>query len=99
MISEDLKQNYSGVFDGRVGFGERPAVLVVDFIRAYVTEGEPLFAPAVVRAVKETVSLVEAARSRGAPVVYTRVLSGPSGRDGGLFVKKVPVLRTLVEGA
>lgn len=99
MISEDLKHNYRGVFDGRIGFGDRPAVIVVDFVRAYVTEGEPLYAPAVARAAAATVGVVEAARRRGAPVVYTRVLFGASGRDGGLFVKKVPILRTLVPGA
>lgn len=31
----DLQQNYRGVFDGRMGFGRRPAVIVVDFISAY----------------------------------------------------------------
>lgn len=31
-------------------------------------------------------------------VVYTRVIYSPSGVDGGIFVQKVPVLRTLVAG-
>jgi maleamate amidohydrolase len=94
----DLKQNYSGVFDGRLGFGRSPAVIVIDFIRAYTEPGSPLYAPAVVEAVKATVPLLKLAREKKVPVIYTRVLYHPSGADGGLFVQKVPTLRKMVEG-
>jgi maleamate amidohydrolase len=94
----DLQQNYRGVFDSALGFGRNPAVIVVDFIRAYTEPGSPLYAPAVVEAVKATMPLLEAARRKGIPVVYTRVLYHPSGADGGLFVRKVPALRRMVEG-
>ncbi len=98
MTSGDLHQNYQGVFDSRLGFGRRPAVLVVDFINAYTTPGSPLYAPPVVEAVAATAPVLAAARERGVPVVYTRVIYHPSGRDGGIFVQKVPVLRKMVEG-
>jgi maleamate amidohydrolase len=94
----DLQQNYRGVFDSALGFGRNPAVIVVDFIRAYTEPGSLLYAPAVVEAVKATMPLLEAARRKGIPVVYTRVLYHPSGADGGLFVRKVPALRRMVEG-
>ena len=97
-MSESLQQNYAGVFDGRIGFGKRAAVLVVDFIRAYTTPGAPLYAAAVVEAVRQTVDVLAAARRKGVLVIYTRVIYNPSGIDGGIFVQKVPVLRTLVEG-
>jgi maleamate amidohydrolase len=99
-MSEDgaLEENYKGVFDGRLGFGDSPAVLVVDFIRAYTTEGSPLFAPPVIDAVANTVAVLTSARSRGVPVIYTKVLYNKHGLDGGLFVQKVPVLRKMVEG-
>ena len=42
--------------------------------------------------------LLDAARRKGIPVVYTRVLYHASGADGGLFVRKVPALRRMVEG-
>jgi maleamate amidohydrolase len=96
--SSDLKQNYSGVFDGQMGFGRAPAIIVVDFIRAYTEPGSPLYAPAVVEAVKATVPLLATARSKKAPVIYTRVLYNKNGLDGGLFVQKVPTLRRMVEG-
>lgn len=94
----DLEQNYAGVFDGRLGFGRKPAMLVVDFIRAYTTPDAPLFAPDVVTAVHATADLLDRARAKGVPVIYTQVLYTASGRDGGMFVQKVPVLRTLVPG-
>lgn len=98
MPSALLPDNYQGVFDSRLGFGRRPSILVVDFIKAYTTPGSPLYAPAVVDAVRETAELLALARSQGVPVFYTRVLYSRSGLDGGIFVRKVPVLRTLVEG-
>jgi maleamate amidohydrolase len=94
----DLEQNYRGVFDGRMGFGRAPALIVVDFIKAYTEPGSPLYAPAVVEAVKATVPLLAACRGRGLPVIYTRVLYHRNGSDGGLFVRKVPALRRMVEG-
>lgn len=93
----DLQENYAGVFDGRVGFGRRAAVVVVDFVKAYTTPGSDLYAPEVCAAVQATVPLLEAARTAGAPVVFTRVLYHPAGLDGGVFARKVPVLRTFVE--
>lgn len=98
MTQSNLKQNYSGVFDGRIGFGKKPAVLVVDFILAYTTPGAALYADGVVHAVGETVALLDRARAKGIPVIYTKVLYHPSGADGGIFVQKVPVLRTMIPG-
>lgn len=92
----DLQDNYKGVFDGGVGFGESAAVIVIDFVKAYTTEGEKLFAPDVVTAVDETVELLDAARDKNVPVIFTRVLYNDNGLDGGVFVKKVPVLRTFL---
>lgn len=97
-MTESLAQNYAGVFDGRIGFGRKPAVLVVDFIRAYTTPGSPLYAGPVCEAVVQTVDLLAAARRNGVPVVYTRVIYNANGLDGGMFVRKVPVLRRMVEG-
>jgi len=94
----DLQQNYRGVFDGQMGFGRSPAIIVVDFINAYTQPGSPLYAPAVVEAVKETMPLLKLAREKKVPIIYTRVIYHPSGADGGLFVQKVPALRKMVEG-
>ena len=92
------EDNYAGVFDTRLGFGARPAVIVIDFTYGYTTPGSPLYAEGVVRAVEASGPLLAAARAAGVPVIYTKVLYHPSGLDGGLFVRKVPFLRTLVAG-
>ena len=42
--------------------------------------------------------LLKAAREKEVPIIYTRVIYHPSGADGGLFVKKVPALRKMIEG-
>lgn len=97
-ITEDLTTNYAGVFGTPVGLGSAPALLIIDFIKAYTTPGAPLYAPDVVEAIKATVPLLESARTAAIPVIFTRVLFHPSGMDGGRFVEKVPALRALVEG-
>lgn len=98
MSTQTLSDNYKGVFDGRLGFGNKPAVIVIDFINAYTTPGAALYAKGVVEAVEQTVDLLAQARSKGVPVIYTKVLYHKHGLDGGIFVQKVPVLRTMVEG-
>lgn len=80
----------------RVGFGQRPALLVIDFVKAYTTPGSPLYAaPGVPDAVQASVPLLDAARAKGVPVIYTTVAYAKDGRDGGVFVKKVPALLQL----
>ena len=98
MSGTTAEESYSGVFDGALGPGRRPALLVVDFIRAYTEEASPLYASPARAAVHATAQLREAFAARRLPVVFTRVLFGRSGCDGGLFVRKVPVLRRLVDG-
>jgi maleamate amidohydrolase len=97
--ANDLESNYQGVFDTKIGFGARPAVLTVDFMRAYTEEGSALYAPAVVLAVARTAGLLVAAREAGVPVIHVRSAYHPSLVDGGVLLRKAPVLRQFVEGA
>ncbi len=86
-------------FEGCVGFGRAPALLVVDFVNAYTDPREPLYAPAVIDAVEHTRPLLARARELGLPVVFTRVVYSEHALEGGVFVKKIPVLRRLVASA
>ena len=95
---ESAAENYRGVFHNRLGFGRRPAVIAIDFVRSYTTVGAPFFAEGVVGAVAQTRALFAQARRLGVPVLHTRPIYHPSGRDGGLFVQKVPALRAMVRG-
>ncbi|WP_430397493.1 isochorismatase family protein [Ferrovibrio sp.] len=94
-IAADLSENYRVAFDGRIGFGKRPALLSIDFVKAYTTPGAALFAPGVVDAVKASVALYAGARKAGIPIIYTKVIYRPDGRDGAAFATKVPLLRTM----
>jgi maleamate amidohydrolase len=81
---------------GRVGFGQSPALLIIDFIKAYTTPGSPLYAaPGVPDAVRASQPLLAAARAAAVPIIYTTVVYASDGRDGGIFVQKVPALRQL----
>lgn len=86
-------------FSGRVGWGSRPAVLVVDLVRAYTDPAGPFGLPDAGPAVAAARSLVAAARLAGHPVVWTVVRYAPGLADGGLFVRKVPALACFAEGA
>jgi maleamate amidohydrolase len=85
-------------FSGRVGWGARPAVLVVDMVRAYFDDGGPLRL-GTGAAVAACASLVDAARAGRHPVVWTVVRYGPGARDAGWFVHKVPALAHFAQGA
>jgi maleamate amidohydrolase len=95
-VTRELRASYAGVFDHRLGFGSSPAVVIVDFIKAYTAPESPLYAAPVVAAIRATSLLIERARNAGVPIIFTRVEYDTNGLDGGLFVQKVPILRTLV---
>lgn len=97
-MSETLEQNYArGGFGHALAFGRRPALLVVDFVQAYLAPESPLYAG--VEAAREAcMTLLGAARAAGMPVVHTQVRYQPGGRDGGVFYRKLPALRCFEEG-
>lgn len=95
---EDLAANYAGAFDGRLPFGKRPALVVVDLVMAYLEPSSPLYA-GVDPALKSAVRLAAAARASGAPVIFTNVEFTPGGADGGVFYRKVPALRLFDRGS
>jgi maleamate amidohydrolase len=99
MNAESLQQNYArGGFGKRLGFGQRPALLVIDFVRAYLVKESPLYA-GVEAAQAGAVTLLAAARAAGIPIVHTNVVYQPGGRDGGVFFRKVPALGCFEAGA
>lgn len=91
--------NYAGVWDTRIGFGRRPALISIDFMKAYTTDGADLYAPGVVAALPPAARALAAARDAGLPVIHTNIRYQP-GRflDGGVWVKKAPVMKAMVDG-
>jgi len=84
-------------FAGRVGFGERPAVLVVDLIRGFTDETCPLGSDLDTQ-VDNTRRILEAARAAGAPVIMSTSYYDEALAEAGLWALKVPNNEWLVEG-
>ncbi|WP_342595051.1 N-carbamoylsarcosine amidohydrolase [Salinicola lusitanus] len=98
-MSESAASNYAGVWGNRIGFGHKAALLVIDFMKGYTTEGAPLYAPGVVAAVRLGGELLQVARETATPIIHTNIRYQPgSFQDGGMWVKKAPVMRDMVEG-
>lgn len=96
----EIHAGYQGVFDHRIRFGSKAALLVIDFIEAYAQPDSPFYAPAVVQASQALPPLIAVFRERGWPVVWTRVeYHHPEAADGGVFVEKVPALKMLARGS
>ena len=93
----DASSNYSGVFEGRVGFGKKPALILIDFVEAYFDKDCDLYA-GVEDALAAGIAMVEAARMAGILIIYTNVSFHPSMKDGGRFAQKVAPLRNFVAG-
>jgi maleamate amidohydrolase len=96
-VSQELNENYRGAFDGSLGFGKKPALVLVDFVRAYFDENSPLYA-GVDEALTSGLRILEAARAAGIPVLYTNVVYQKGGADGGIFFRKVPALQSFEAG-
>ncbi|WP_329352829.1 isochorismatase family protein [Streptomyces sp. NBC_01261] len=84
-------------FDGQLTPGTSPALILVDPARAYIDPDCPLYA-GVEPAADAMRLLLADARRAGVPVIVTRVLLRADGSDGGLFLRKVPVLGVFAEG-
>ncbi|HEY7752644.1 MAG TPA: isochorismatase family protein [Steroidobacteraceae bacterium] len=77
--------------------GRRPALLIVDFVRAYLAPGSPLYA-GVEDARAGAERLLGLARQAGIPVFHSNVSYEPGGADGGVFFRKLPVLSCFERG-
>jgi maleamate amidohydrolase len=98
-IEEDeLSANYRGAFDGHLSFGKYPALLIVDFVMAYLDKASPLYAGAE-EALASNERLLASARQAKIPVIFTNVVYQDGGSDGGLFYQKIPALRVFIEGS
>jgi len=77
--------------------GRRPALIVIDFVGAYLNRGSPLYAG--VEAARDACkTLLGAARKARIPVIHTNVVYQPGGRDGGVFFRKLPALSCFERG-
>jgi maleamate amidohydrolase len=98
MTDQQARQVYERAGLGqKVTLGTRPAVLVVDFSCGF-TDPECTLGADMTAEVEATRQLLDAARAKGLPVVFTTIGYEPSLKDGGLWLQKVPSLGDLQVG-
>ena len=73
-------------FGGRVGFGRKPAIVVIDLARSWLDENSPLGSRHLASVVDHAIELLQMARAAGHAVFFTTMsyersdVSGPLGR-------------------
>lgn len=97
-MSNNAEENYANVYDNRIGFGKKPALILVDFVEAYFDKSCDLYAD-VEDALASAIRLRDAAREAGALIVYTNVVYQAGGVNGGRFFEKAKPLRYFLEGS
>ena len=98
MSDEQAREVYAKAGLGAsVTLGSRPAVLVVDFSCGF-TDPECSLGSDMTGAVEQTKRLLDAARAKGLPVIFTTIGFDTSLKDGGLWLQKVPSLADLQVG-
>jgi maleamate amidohydrolase len=76
-------------FGGRLGFGERPAVLVIDLSNGFTDPGQPLGSDLTPQ-IEATNVLTRIARDKAVPVLFSTVRYEAAGvRDAGLWSRKM----------
>src|SRR5919205_595230 len=84
-------------FARRVGWGSRPAVLVIDLTSGFTDPASPLGSD-LSEVIGETSRLLAAARGYEVPVVFTSIAYDDPDLEGGYWVSKIPALRVLRHG-
>lgn len=96
-MSDDLTENYKRAFGRRVGFGARPALILIDLCRAYYDPACDLYMGSDA-SLMSSLRLREAAHAAAIPVILTNVVYHPSTIDGGRFFEKSKPLRYFIQG-
>ncbi|MGI9494033.1 MAG: isochorismatase family protein [Geminicoccaceae bacterium] len=94
MMTEDLDTNYARAgYHARQAWGNRPALVLIDFAVAYFDQASPLFGgEGCQTALDNAAKLSDVARAADVPVIFTEVKYTPGGGNGGAFYAKVPAL-------
>ncbi|MDZ5649482.1 isochorismatase family protein [Nitrospirillum sp. BR 11828] len=96
-MTDDLAANYARAYGTRVGFGARPALIMIDFCQGYFDPACDLYA-GVEDALASALRVRAAARAAGVPIILTNVVYHPTAIDGGRFYEKAAPLRYFLKG-
>ncbi len=90
-MAQDQQDNYAGVYDNKLGYGKRPALILIDFVEAYFQPENDLYANPQ-SALDSALRLRAIAHDKDIPVIITNVVYDPKGITGGVFFKKAKPL-------
>lgn len=97
-MSDDLDANYARAYGTRVGFGKKPALILIDFCQGYFDPTCDLYA-GVEDALSSALRVRAAARAANVPVILTNVVYHSTAINGGRFYEKAAPLRYFLEGS
>jgi nicotinamidase-related amidase len=93
--AEFFKQRGFGL---KIGFGERPALLVIDMLKAF-TDSEQLLGANLDKEIEATKPLLEVAHERNIPVIFSTVMyEDKDFKDAGIWALKQKGVVTLKAG-
>jgi maleamate amidohydrolase len=97
-MTNDLSENYQRAYGKRVGFGQKPALILIDFVQGYFDPSCDLYS-GVEDALASALRIREAAAKAHIPVILTNVVYHPLALNGGRFFEKAKPLRYFLEGS
>lgn len=85
-------------FGNRIGFGKKPALLIIDFINGF-NDPDAFGGGNIQDAIDNTAELLAVARHMDLPIVYTSHVYAEDGSEDGVFNLKSPGLAKLKRGS
>jgi len=100
-VASDKEEAYDRAHgtENRVGYGESPAIVVVD-LQNGETDPEHRMGSDLSQVIENTNELAAVAHEHDVPIVWVRTYyTHPDAKDAGVWQKKVPGLKTWIEGS
>jgi nicotinamidase-related amidase len=95
---EEIYEKGLMIGDNRCGFGEWPAIVVIDLQYGETDPQYPMGSD-LSSVIEHTNELVDIAHEKGVPVVWSRVVyKHPEAIDAAMWTKKLPAVKNWIEG-
>ena len=91
-MADDLEIYEKQGFGNRIGFGRKPALLIIDFINAF-NDSDVFGGGNIQAAIDSTAELLALARHMELPIAYTSHVYAEDGSQDGIFNLKSPGMR------
>ena len=97
---EQASAHYAQIgYARRMGYGSRPALLIIDMAKAWTMPGGPFHCDGIESIIEVTRDLVRLAHAKKVPIFFTTTAYEPGCRDAGVWIRKIPSLALLTVGS